>query len=92
MNSECSVEPADWHCLARIFTDATCINELNRHPLKAKTESGSSPFLFLIGLLEEWSKPSVEPLYLFNLYRCYGNKNCRQNRLKIEKIAFLDQI
>ena len=51
-------------------------------PLKPKTESCSFTF-FLIGLLEERS--SIESFYLFNLYRCYGNKNGRQNMLKIEK-------
>ena len=39
-----------------------------------------------IGLLEEWSKCKILAFILF--FRCYGNKNSRQNRLKIEKLSF----
>ena len=39
-----------------------------------------------IGLLE--NDPSVKFWHLFYFFRCYGNKNGRQNRLKIEKLSF----
>ena len=39
-----------------------------------------------IGLLEEWSKCKF--WFLFYFFRCHGNKNGLQNRLKIEKLSF----
>ena len=39
-----------------------------------------------IGLLEEW--PKFKILAFILLFSCYGNKNGRQNRLKIEKLSF----
>ena len=39
-----------------------------------------------IGLLEEWPKCKILAFIL--LFRCYGNKNGLQDKLKIEKLSF----
>ena len=64
----------------------TCIKGLLWPPLEPKIENCFHKFL-LIGLLEEWLKCKIS--HLFKSYRCFGNKNGRQNRLKIEKLSFL---
>ena len=40
----------------------------------------------LIGLFED--NPRIQYWHLFYFYRCYGNKNGHQNRLKIGKLPF----
>ena len=40
-----------------------------------------------IGVLEEKLKCKILA-FIFYFYRCYGNKNGRQNRLRIEKLSF----
>ena len=42
-----------------------------------------------IRLLEEWLKCKILAFVKFD--RCYGNKNGRQNRHKIEKLPFLNK-
>ena len=45
--------------------------------------SGSTLFACILKFVS-----NVRFLHLFYFYRCYGNKNGRQNRLKIEKLPF----
>ena len=68
----------------------TCIKGLIGPALEPKTESCFSPIniQILIGLLEEKKQVENSGIYLRNFYRCYGSKNGRHNRLKIEKLPF----
>ena len=53
----------------------TCIKGLFWPPLELKTEN--------------YFSQSVKFRHLFKFYRCYGDKNGRQNRHKIAKLPFL---
>ena len=55
----------------------TCIKRLFWPPMRSKIKVALPKFLL--------NSQSVELWYLFDFYGCYGNKNGRQNRLKIGK-------
>ena len=64
-----------------------CIKELIWPPFEPKTENCFSQiyFVWFIRIMTE-----VQNLWhLFKSYCCFGNKNGRQNRHKIEKLPFL---
>ena len=52
-------------------------------PLRRLNNKNCFQHYLLISLLEVLNNsPSVNIWYLFDFYSCYGNKNCRKNRLK----------
>ena len=69
-----------------VFEKGTCIKGLFWPPLEPKTKKCFSPISFdwFIRRITEAKNFGI----YFKFYRCYGNKNARQNRLKTEKMPF----
>ena len=57
------------------------------HPSRAETEFRFSPISSVL-LNTRITHPSVKVWYLFNFYRCYGNKQWLLNMLKTDELHF----